>query len=134
VKYGLDAVFYWYRLWVLLDKDLREEIDNAQAIVDSTVYIAFGFYLSALVTFFYACIEIFAQTNLPYLSWFPDFLYTAPRLPYVPGPVPLLGLSQREHGLGILHVRIVALRHGCVAAGPEPLAARVYFGHIFCKP
>jgi hypothetical protein len=41
VKYGLDAVFYWYRLWVVLDKDLREEIDSAQAVVDSTVYISF---------------------------------------------------------------------------------------------
>lgn len=29
VKYGLDSVFYWYRLWVVLDKDLREEIDSA---------------------------------------------------------------------------------------------------------
>src|SRR5262249_58959959 len=27
VKYGLDSVFYWFRVWVSLDKDLREEID-----------------------------------------------------------------------------------------------------------
>jgi hypothetical protein len=36
IKYGLDSVFYWYRLWVVLDKDLREEIDSSQAVVDST--------------------------------------------------------------------------------------------------
>jgi hypothetical protein len=56
-KYGLDAVFYWYRLWVVLDKDLREEIDTAQAVVDSTVYLSFVLYVSALLALIYAGIE-----------------------------------------------------------------------------
>jgi hypothetical protein len=56
-KYGLDAVFYWYRLWVVLDKDLREEIDTAQAVVDSTVYISFVLYVSAILVLIYAGIE-----------------------------------------------------------------------------
>jgi hypothetical protein len=50
----LDAVFYWPRLWVVLDKDLREEIDSAQAVVDSTVYISFALFVSGLVMLVYA--------------------------------------------------------------------------------
>lgn len=38
VKYGLDGVFFWPRLWVAIDKDLREELDSAQAVVDGAVY------------------------------------------------------------------------------------------------
>ncbi|MCP4698372.1 MAG: hypothetical protein GY862_16190 [Gammaproteobacteria bacterium] len=38
--YGMDGVFYWYRLWLLLDNDLREELDNQQALADSTLYTA----------------------------------------------------------------------------------------------
>jgi hypothetical protein len=53
VKYGLDAVFNWSRLWVVLDKDLREEIDSAQAVVDSTVYISFALFVSGLVMLVY---------------------------------------------------------------------------------
>lgn len=44
--YGTPSVFYWWRIWLTLDKDLREEIDNRQAIVDSTVYTSFAFYFN----------------------------------------------------------------------------------------
>jgi hypothetical protein len=67
VKYGLDAVFYWYRLWVALDKDLREEIDTAQALVDSAVYIAFALHASAIVIFIYAGIGFATYVQLPYV-------------------------------------------------------------------
>jgi hypothetical protein len=42
---------------VVLDKDLREEIDTAQAVVDSTVYISFVLYVSAIFALIYAGIE-----------------------------------------------------------------------------
>ena len=32
-SYGMDSIFYWYKLWLLLDKDTREEVDNNQATV-----------------------------------------------------------------------------------------------------
>jgi hypothetical protein len=79
VKYGLDGVFYWYRLWVVLDKDLREEIDSSQAVVDSTVYISFVLYVSAVVMLVYAGISTCAHLNWPYLHWL-----SAIQLPYVP--------------------------------------------------
>ena len=68
VKYGLDGVFYWYRLWVVIDKDLREEIDNAQAVADSAIYLAFVFYLSGILMLLYGIIAcIFGVKTLPYI-------------------------------------------------------------------
>jgi hypothetical protein len=75
-KYGLDSVFYWYRLWVVLDKDLREEIDTAQALVDSTIYLAFAFYLSGVMMFIYGFIEL-ATHVFPYVP--------APHLLFISG-------------------------------------------------
>jgi hypothetical protein len=88
VKYGLDAIFYWYRLWVVLDKDLREEIDSAQSVVDSTVYVAFAFLISGLVMFAYACALAITHTGWSLLSWLPVI-----ELPYVPRPAMLCGLG-----------------------------------------
>ncbi len=39
VKYGLDAIFFWPRLWLLLDQNQREEIDAQQAAIDGLVYV-----------------------------------------------------------------------------------------------
>jgi hypothetical protein len=53
VKYGVDGVFYWPRLWVKLDKDLRAEIDQTQALADSAIYVAFAFLAAALLCLVY---------------------------------------------------------------------------------
>ena len=37
-RYGMDSVFYWYRIWLKLSTEMREEIDNQQALADSTIY------------------------------------------------------------------------------------------------
>jgi len=47
--YGMDAIFYWPRLWEILDKDLREELSTAQAMTDSALYVSFVLYLSGIV-------------------------------------------------------------------------------------
>jgi hypothetical protein len=47
-KYGLDSVFFFYRIWVAIDKDLRDEIDRKQASVDGAVYLSFVLALAAL--------------------------------------------------------------------------------------
>jgi hypothetical protein len=88
VKYGLDAIFYWYRLWVVLDKDVREEVDNAQSVVDSTIYVAFAFYVSGLVMFAYAATQAITHTGWAFLSWLP-----AIDLPYVPRLATLCALG-----------------------------------------
>jgi hypothetical protein len=84
VKYGLDSVFYWYRIWVSLDKDTREEIDNAQSVVDSAVYIVFALFMSGLVMWAYALI---------WLNWSPLPPYLQSPLPYLLSPPALLVLG-----------------------------------------
>ena len=37
-KYGLDGVFFWPRIWMTVDKDLRSEIDEAQSVADCATY------------------------------------------------------------------------------------------------
>jgi hypothetical protein len=46
--YGLDAAFSWPRIWMQLDKDLRSEIDNRQALADSGLYVSFALIASAI--------------------------------------------------------------------------------------
>lgn len=52
--YGMDSVFYWYRIWLTIDKDTRDEIDNYQALADSTVYTSFALFCSGLLWLAYA--------------------------------------------------------------------------------
>jgi hypothetical protein len=47
-KYGLDSVFFFYRIWVSIDKDLRDELDRKQASVDGAFYLSFVLALAAL--------------------------------------------------------------------------------------
>jgi len=58
VKYGIDGVFFWPRLWVSIDKDLREELDSAQAIVDGAIYSCAAFAVSAVLCAVYAAIGV----------------------------------------------------------------------------
>lgn len=75
--YGMDSVFYWYRLWWCLDKDLRSEIDEQQALADSTLYSSMALFLSGILALFYFLIRT-AGINL---------------LSYLPGPGLLLALG-----------------------------------------
>lgn len=52
-SYGMDSVFYWPRLWLKLDKETREEVDNHQAMADSALYCSFALYLSGLLWLIY---------------------------------------------------------------------------------
>lgn len=61
--YGMDSIFYWYRIWLAIDENSREQIDGQQAVTDSSIYISAALYLSGLICFFY----IFSQTFIPQL-------------------------------------------------------------------
>jgi hypothetical protein len=37
-RYGMEPSFYWERLWLSLDKDVRQEIDAAWAATDTLLY------------------------------------------------------------------------------------------------
>lgn len=73
IKYQMDGVFYWYRIWLGLDKDLRDDLDEQQAVVDSAVYICFIIYFSAILFAVYGLIEWYTFCDLlpvlPMLPW-----------------------------------------------------------------
>jgi hypothetical protein len=94
--YGLDSIFYWYRLWLVLDKDLRQALDETQAIADSPVYVCFASYLSAVVVLLYALGGFVAET----------LHRTLFNLPYLPSPPLTLALSALPLCLGYLLYRV----------------------------
>jgi hypothetical protein len=59
IKYGMDGVFYWYRIWLNIDKDLRTELDEQQSIVDGFLYLSFVFYLTCGIFLLYAMLHHF---------------------------------------------------------------------------
>jgi len=107
IKYGINSVFYWYRLWVVIDKDLRDEIDNAQSVVDSSVYISFSLYLSGIIMFAYAGFD--AAVNM-YRGWSWLSYVDNMHLPYAPAPPYLLymGLACIIAGFVIYRLTLTA--------------------------
>src|SRR5439155_22810022 len=47
--YGMDADFYWPRLWLVLDDKARKEIDESWAPTDMLLYLSFGLVSLALI-------------------------------------------------------------------------------------
>jgi len=66
LKYGLDAVFFWPRVWVTIDKELREEIDSQQAQADGLLYLATALGFSSFVVLGYAIADTIAPGSLLY--------------------------------------------------------------------
>ncbi|MES2289475.1 MAG: hypothetical protein V4530_07025 [Pseudomonadota bacterium] len=64
LKYGLDGVFFWYRLWVAIGKDLREDLDNAQALVDGALYAVVAFLTGSILCAGYAAFSHWAPGEL----------------------------------------------------------------------
>lgn len=57
VKYGADGIFFWNRLWLLLDDNLRKTIDEQQSFADSAVYASFASALNAVLFLAYGILE-----------------------------------------------------------------------------
>lgn len=72
--YGMYQGFYWPRIWVKLDKDLREEIDSMQALADSALYTVAALYVSGAFSAAYLIFYLSGATfvkflPLPLLCW-----------------------------------------------------------------
>lgn len=67
IRYEIDSIFYWYRIWVGLDKDLKEEVENRSAVADSAVYSSFALYVSSLFWLVYAILSSSSVKTLNYL-------------------------------------------------------------------
>jgi len=53
-KYGMDGVFYWYRVWFVVPKDIRDELTQQQSLADSSLYMSMVLFLSTLLFVVYA--------------------------------------------------------------------------------
>jgi hypothetical protein len=56
-KYDADGVFYWPRIWWKLPKEVREALDDMQAMVDGAVYVSALLYLVAPLCVVYALVD-----------------------------------------------------------------------------
>lgn len=79
-RYGMDVAFYWPRIWVKLDKDLREEMDNQQALADSAVYTSFASIMAGILWLVYSALSTYSVTVVKYipsagLSWAIAFVF-----------------------------------------------------------
>ncbi len=66
--YGMDSVFYWYRIWMTIDEDLREHIDTQQALADSSVYMTVALIFTGLILISYGLLQ---QMGITLIEPFP---------------------------------------------------------------
>lgn len=72
--YGMDASFYFYRIWLMIDDSVRKEINGVRSIADSMVYCFMALSISSILCFFYAGIAIFQFKLMSFLPM-PIVLY-----------------------------------------------------------
>src|SRR5262249_25448562 len=56
-KYDADGVFYWSRVWWKMPKEVREALDDSQAMVDGALYVAALLYVPPFICLAYAAID-----------------------------------------------------------------------------
>jgi len=76
--YGMDSRFFWQRIWLTLDKDVRKEIDTALAMAEGLLYSSFAFYLSSLAHVFALIVRLAVQRLNPGSVLFTKFLSKLP--------------------------------------------------------
>jgi uncharacterized protein YegP (UPF0339 family) len=62
--YGFDSIFYWWRIWLKLDKETREEVDSGQALADSSTYACFCLFFCSSLMVLYLGLEILKAAGL----------------------------------------------------------------------
>lgn len=75
--YGMDSIFYWYRIWLAIDENLRESIDNQQAIADSSLYTTVALYISSLCMVIYFISLMLPIETIRYLPEAPIILFAS---------------------------------------------------------
>lgn len=62
-RYGMDSIFYWYRLWLAINEDSRKAVDLVWAHADSVLYSSFVF------LFFLVLYSLLTAGSLILMSW-----------------------------------------------------------------
>jgi hypothetical protein len=71
--YGMWQGFYWPRIWLKIDKDIREEIDGQQAFADSTIYTVTVLYINTILFSIYAILYLYDMSHIKYLPRAPFY-------------------------------------------------------------
>jgi hypothetical protein len=67
-RYGMDSVFFWPRLWLMVEKDKKEEISKSWAIADGLLNLSAVSFLASLL---WLVTYMGAETGLLAPRWFP---------------------------------------------------------------
>ncbi len=58
-RYGMDSVFYWPRIWLQIDKDVKEEIDSQWSVADGFLTLSAISYSGAAIWLTQALVGLF---------------------------------------------------------------------------
>jgi hypothetical protein len=61
-RYGMDAGFYWPRLWLSLEDDKKKMVDTRWSVADGILYSSFGLAFSAAIYFLLAIANLGIQS------------------------------------------------------------------------
>lgn len=68
-RYGMDSIFYWYRLWFKLPEGIRKEYSLVSAEAQWLIYTSVALCISAVLYFAYLVLTLLARWFvLPFLS------------------------------------------------------------------
>jgi len=68
-RYGMDSIFYWYRLWFKLPESIRKEYSLVSAEAQWLIYTSVALCISAVLYFVYLVLTLLARCfALPFLS------------------------------------------------------------------
>ncbi len=68
-RYGMDSIFYWYRLWFKLPESIRKVYNLVSAEAQWLIYTSLALCISAIVYFAYFSLTLLARYfTLPFLS------------------------------------------------------------------
>jgi hypothetical protein len=76
-RYGMDAAFFWYRIWLRLEKNIKDEIDPVKSKADCAVFSSFVFYVSFVIHLIAFVVSYFQARNVIFLVSSKTFLIIA---------------------------------------------------------
>ncbi len=70
-RYGMDAVFYWTRIWMDMDAEKKQEIDNRWSLADGFVSLAAVSFIGGVLWIVVALLAVFglSPARMPAGGW-----------------------------------------------------------------
>lgn len=65
VKYGVDGVFFWERIWITLSTDVKQDLDEQQSLCDSALYASFASLVNVVLFLGYGILATIFAVAIP---------------------------------------------------------------------